>query len=289
MDTIATLRGLGIEGTAFDRHLVEAVNEPVSMVVEDCILTGTDTSNGTAALSNPSIVRRTLVQGSQTGIVVGNGGTIEDSVVRGNGFGIMIVGGDRGPVHVRRTEISDGAASGIVIFNGRVRAWISDSTISGNASPAIYVVDRTTLTVERSTLAGNGTAQPSCCGTPTVPTAGGIWISDDRVAVTVRATILANAGSDCAARDPTLQARFRSTGFNVVQTGPCGKAKKTDVLGSDPLLAPLADNGGGSRTHALLAGSPALDRVTKRTICKEPDQRGTVRALPCDSGAFEAP
>jgi hypothetical protein len=32
-----------------------------------------------------------------------------------------------------------------------------------------------------------------------------------------------------------------------------------NVLGQDPLLEPLANNGGPTKTHALLAGSPALD------------------------------
>lgn len=108
------------------------------------------------------------------------------------------------------------------------------------------------------------------------------------MAVTLRATILANDGSDCAAREP-VTARFRSAGFNVVRTGPCGKPKANDGIGGDPLLAPLADAGDESRTHAVLPGSPALARVTTRARCKEPDQRGVTRAMPCDSGAFEAP
>lgn len=33
----------------------------------------------------------------------------------------------------------------------------------------------------------------------------------------------------------------------------------TDPIRSDPLLGPLADNGGPTRTHEILAGSPALD------------------------------
>jgi hypothetical protein len=58
----------------------------------------------------------------------------------------------------------------------------------------------------------------------------------------------------------------------------------------------LASNGGPTRTHALVAGSPALDIVTDGT-CPPPatDQRGVIRprdsnadgALICDIGAFE--
>lgn len=59
-----------------------------------------------------------------------------------------------------------------------------------------------------------------------------------------------------------------------------------DVLG-DPLLAPLADNGGPTLTHALGETSPARDLVPAGT-CQPTDQRGVSRAGPsCDAGAYE--
>jgi hypothetical protein len=64
-----------------------------------------------------------------------------------------------------------------------------------------------------------------------------------------------------------------------------------DTIGGDPLLAPLADNGGPTKTHALLAGSPAID-AGSNTLNLETDQRGDgyVRAFgtAADIGAFEA-
>jgi len=64
-----------------------------------------------------------------------------------------------------------------------------------------------------------------------------------------------------------------------------------DTLGGDPLLAPLADNGGPTQTHALLPGSPAID--TGSNIANlETDQRGgdyaRVSGAAADIGAFEA-
>ncbi|PMP82562.1 MAG: hypothetical protein C0183_09955, partial [Roseiflexus castenholzii] len=62
----------------------------------------------------------------------------------------------------------------------------------------------------------------------------------------------------------------------------------------DPLLAPLANNGGPTPTHALLAGSPALNRIPGGTNdCGDAiaiDQRGISRPQDgaCDVGAFEA-
>ena len=56
----------------------------------------------------------------------------------------------------------------------------------------------------------------------------------------------------------------------------------------DPLLGPLADNGGPTPTMALLPGSPAID-AGDDSACPPTDQRGVARpqGLACDIGAFE--
>ena len=58
----------------------------------------------------------------------------------------------------------------------------------------------------------------------------------------------------------------------------------------DPNLGPLADNGGPTRTHALLAGSPAVAGVpASGSGCLARDQRGVARPQgdACDIGAYE--
>lgn len=67
-----------------------------------------------------------------------------------------------------------------------------------------------------------------------------------------------------------------------------------NILGQDPLLGPLADNGGPTKTHALLTGSPALDQIPVGTngVGTDPldkDRRGVARpqGTQCDIGAFE--
>jgi CSLREA domain-containing protein len=63
--------------------------------------------------------------------------------------------------------------------------------------------------------------------------------------------------------------------------------------GTDPLLGPLADNGGPTLTHALLSGSPLIDAgnpaATGGRACEPTDQRGVPRpAGPvCEIGAYE--
>lgn len=77
--------------------------------------------------------------------------------------------------------------------------------------------------------------------------------------------------------------------FNWVADGSCPSDHSGDVS-----LGPLADNGGGTLTHSLLPGSPAID-VVPATACSLPsDQRGEPRPIhissaapACDVGAFE--
>jgi len=72
-------------------------------------------------------------------------------------------------------------------------------------------------------------------------------------------------------------------------------AVPSGTLSSDPLLGPLSDNGGAAHTftHALLKGSPAIDRGinTPQTIDLTKDQRGPgfarVAGTAADIGAFE--
>ena len=82
--------------------------------------------------------------------------------------------------------------------------------------------------------------------------------------------------------------------FNLIGTGGSGGltngVNNNQVGVADARLAPLANNGGPTLTHALLANSPALDAgdncVTRASHCGEPkipqltrDQRGFNRIV----------
>jgi predicted outer membrane repeat protein len=69
-------------------------------------------------------------------------------------------------------------------------------------------------------------------------------------------------------------------GFNLSSDNGGGVLTQTsDYLNVDPLLGPLADNGGPTFTHALLPGSPAIDKGYNGAFGSEltPDQRGELR------------
>jgi CSLREA domain-containing protein len=81
--------------------------------------------------------------------------------------------------------------------------------------------------------------------------------------------------------------------------GSLSAASENNLVGGNALLAPLADNGGPTETHALLSGSPAInagnDCVLTQTCStfNAPsalirDQRGASRAGVVDIGAYEA-
>ena len=100
---------------------------------------------------------------------------------------------------------------------------------------------------------------------------------------------------------PDCAGPFVSGGNNLIGISNCtgfGSATNDQVGSSatpiNPLLGALANNGGTTQTHALLASSTAIDRG-KATDCPTSDQRGTTRprdgdnngSLVCDIGAFE--
>lgn len=80
-------------------------------------------------------------------------------------------------------------------------------------------------------------------------------------------------------------------GHNIDNQSTCGFSAANDSLSNtDPLIGSLMDNGGeyGTRTHALLAGSPAINQADP-ILCPVQDQREFNRRDGyCDIGAYEA-
>lgn len=88
-----------------------------------------------------------------------------------------------------------------------------------------------------------------------------------------------------------------SGGYNVGSDAGCNLTAPGDVQNVNPLLGPLAGNGGVGNTFMPQPGSPAIDRVPNE-VCVAlaaandgRDQRGVARpdsaGLPCDSGSLE--
>jgi CSLREA domain-containing protein len=129
-----------------------------------------------------------------------------------------------------------------------------------------------TVTVSNSTLSGNSA---SFAG-------GGIEIpSGIRATFTFKNTIV--AANDAGLFGPDVRGFFTSQGHNLIGQSECtvGCFTNEDQVGTsanpiDPMLGPLANNGGPTKTHALLEGSPAIDKgVAVEGITT--DQRGVSR------------
>lgn len=99
---------------------------------------------------------------------------------------------------------------------------------------------------------------------------------------------IASSGPDCSGT-------LTSYGYNLIldTTGCTLVGDETgNIYGLDPLLGPLADNGGYTLTHALLPGSPAIDAANEIDVSGNlviQDQRGVTRPQgPAnDIGAYE--
>ena len=164
------------------------------------------------------------------------------------------------------------------LFNASGAALFANSTLSGNSagvhSGGAFSSQTGQLVLTHSTVADNEAG-----------TGGGL----SGTATLVNSIVANNAGGDCGTGGPIFDGRY-----NLDSDGSCELDSRFGSLSkADPRLEPLADNGGPTQTHALLADSPALDRIPLGAAnrCPPIDQRGVARPQPrggnCDSGAYE--
>jgi CSLREA domain-containing protein len=109
-------------------------------------------------------------------------------------------------------------------------------------------------------------------------------VMNDGGHATVESSALAYHSNGNCTGDP-----ISSNGYNIEDHDTCGLIEPSDLVSTDPLLAPLALNGGVNLNHALQASSPAIDSGDPDT-CVAIDQRGVSRpqGAGCDRGAYEA-
>jgi hypothetical protein len=242
-------------------------------------------TNGGGILNNSSntlVVNNSTISGNIAFVTVG---------LTGIGGGIH----NNGALTVSNSTISDNNASNAGGIwnddpsNTLTVSTVSNSTVSGNkANFGGGIYDSGTLTVSNSTISNN---------TGFLGTGG---INGDTRFTTLKNTIVANnLGSD-SHRPEDCSEIMTDGGYNLSSDKTCGfSAANNSQSGTfdpstgegvrlDPKLGLLAANGGPTLTHALLAGSPAIDKgVAVAGITT--DQRGVTRpqgAAP-DIGAFE--
>jgi hypothetical protein len=192
---------------------------------------------------------------------------------------------------IRNSTISGNRAAeggGGVLNDSGGTIMIVNSTISGNMADeggAIANIglfgENASVQLRYSTIVGNSAQQMGgaifnfALGAPTTVTLAGSVVGDSV------------QGGDCVSDHG---ASVVDGGYNVIEDNSCGFQG-----GMDPKIGPLQDNGGPTETHALLAGSPLLDRIPSGSndcgALVSEDQRGAARPQPvngaCDIGAFE--
>ena len=231
---------------------------------------------GSATVTN-STISGNSASGDGGGILVSGIGAVTNSTISGNsasgnGGGILVSGIGT----VTSSTISGNSAGG---NGGGILAsgigTVTNSTISGNLASGngggIFNFNFATIT--SSTLSGNSAS-----------TGGGIYNSESfgTATISISNSIVANStsGGDLGGSAP-----FTGS-FNLIGDGQNLSALTGTVTG-DPLLGPLAGNGGPTLTHTLLPGSPAID-VGDDDVTQTEDQRGLARNINgVDIGAFE--
>ena len=107
--------------------------------------------------------------------------------------------------------------------------------------------------------------------------------------LTLQNSIISNVTFNCN----LVATPINSLGHNISNDDTCnGLDEPTDMTETDPVIGPLAHNGGGVNTHALLDGSPAIGAGNTAVCAASPingiDQRGFLRdSVACDIGAYE--
>ena len=214
-----------------------------------------NTSGHTLALENSTV----------SGNGAGHGGS---GVVNDGGFLSIGPGGDGG--------------HGGGIYNGDGTVDLTNATITQNAAGAGGP--------GRALGVGPSKDAPGADGL-----GGGIYEASGDT-TTLKNTILAgNAVFTDTTRD--CSGFITSQDYNLVgdSTGCDFAAQANDLLGTavspiNPMLGPLALNPpGDTATHALLAGSPAIDAIPPVSCTVTTDQRGVQRpnGPNCDIGAYE--
>jgi len=282
------LPGNGIYSTSGDVTLTD------SMILDNW---STSPGAGIRANSGSVMLLRSRLDGNQVNGGQGEGGAIRmlsgnltliDStltnnfVMDGRGADGGAVSSANGVVTIVGSTISNNGITGTYAKGGGISAsgplTIENSTVSGNTTSStrsrirgggIYAGGD--LRMANSTVTGNSAGM-----------GGGIYASNSyNLTFDITNSIIAGNNDSHMAPDlwvgvntlPSISHTLigDTTGSGIDETTGTG-----NLLNVDPLLAPLADNGGPTQTHALQHNSPAIDAGDPSIAYREDefDQRG---------------
>jgi parallel beta-helix repeat protein/predicted outer membrane repeat protein len=311
-----TLSGMTITGgNANIGGGIKNLDESLTLV--DSVVTGNSSSAKGGGLwadgfNMTLTIRRSVISNNTSGddgggiYVEDTGGllTIEDTTISGNhtsgdGGGIYFYDPDDNMVISRSTisgNTADGRGGGIYLYSMDGGTFtIENSTISGNQAAAgggifFYGVD-TPMVIRNSTIAFNAATNADAGG-------GAFFYGSYSGSMSIVNTIIAGNKSGGTLETGTpddivlLNGNFGTFSNNLISTTPSpttlnGATLSGNIFDVDPLLQPLANNGGYTQTHALAQNSQAINNGTT-TGAPALDQRGVTRDTQTDIGAYEA-
>lgn len=241
-------------------------------------------NNGTLTMTG-AIVSSNTADNFGGGIYNSGSLTLTDTTVRdnillgtntsGGGGGIF----STGTLILVRNTLSGNTTIGRggAIYGADPTITITNSTISTNTAlngGGIFnrfgTVNLTHVTVTNNVATDNG---------------GGIW----NFGGTMNLSRTIVSGNTAATADDDCSGGKTSLGYNLAGDASCAFGGTGDVNSTNPVLGPLANNGGPTQTHALLLSSPASDIIPLLSCMITTDQRGIPRPQgpACDMGAFE--
>jgi len=158
---------------------------------------------------------------------------------------------------------------------------LNNSTVSGNSAGATYGAGGGiftyygTIKLNSSIVSGNTAAEGN-------EVADASLLSNNKSVITADSFNLFGHSGETSLQ--AFASRFTPGAGDMTATSD---GIRPTVLSA--ILGPLADNGGPTLTHALPAGSPAIDLDATCSTGLTEDQRGYTRPvnLKCDAGAFE--
>jgi uncharacterized repeat protein (TIGR02543 family) len=217
--------------------------------------------------------------------------TIQGNISAGSGGGIFwaatgTLALDNSLVALNTAETGAGISTGLGSSNAAIGTiQLTNTTMSGNQAERGGGIERSqgNTLLRAVTIAGNTATRGS-----------GILFNGARAIYSVATgLIMANvpASQNCALNtgNGPLGAtdKLSVPGANI-ESGTGCKLESSDQSNTNPLLAPLGNNGGPTQSRALLPGSPAVDKYTGAD-CPGMDQRAYKRpaGAACDVGAYE--
>ena len=245
---------------------------------------------GSVDIEDSLLTKNTAVFGG--GIYGRNGQiSIEETTISANTahFSAGAILNESGSLDIQSSTISGNksAAGTGGISNARGPLVLENSTVSRNVGRNVGAMYGESMTLKNSTITGNSAKR-----------IGGVYnfrlellliqtiVSGNKGAVAPEILNFASNAATVAADHSNL---FGTNGNPGVGGFSPGASDIVPPGAITTILAPLADTGGPTLTHALVPGSPAIDAAPVDANCPATDQRGVSRpqGAQCDIGAFE--